>query len=118
MHSRGFTHRDVSPENVLLDSSFRIKLIGFQFAHLHFESFSPSSEMATRPTQHLRPEYTAPELLTDKANSACTPAIDVWSAGVLLYFILTGTHPFTDDTLARLFKKIKVSCKLKEVTNC
>lgn len=107
MHERGFSHRDIRPENVLIDSAFRIKLISFRFAHLCFtDSALPVNDLASIRTQYLSPEYTAPELLSGTVVSS--PAIDVWSAGVLLYFMLTGTLPFTDDNLARLFRKIQV----------
>lgn len=52
------------------------------------------------------PAYAAPELLRGQTYSG--PAVDVWSAGVLLYSLLVGQLPFDDDNINTLYKKIQM----------
>lgn len=52
------------------------------------------------------PAYAAPELLKGLTYSG--PAVDVWSAGVLLYSLLVGQLPFDDDNVNNLYKKIQI----------
>ena len=52
------------------------------------------------------PAYAAPELLQGPYYSG--PAVDVWSAGVLLFALLTGRLPFDDENIGALYKKIQV----------
>lgn len=107
IHERGFAHRDIRPENVLFDFQNRVKLIGFRFAQIHSDGCSTGgAEVGSIKTQYMNPEYVPPELLMGK--KAYSPVIDVWSCGVLLHYMLTGTLPFQDNCLARLIKKIEV----------
>ncbi|XP_074596761.1 maternal embryonic leucine zipper kinase-like [Brevipalpus obovatus] len=102
IHSMGFAHRDLKPENILFDSKHRIKLIDFGLA----------ANSTDNPTnlQHLRtccgsPAYAAPELIRGLSYSG--PAVDVWSAGVILYALLVGQLPFDDENMGNLYKKIQ-----------
>ncbi len=104
-HERKIVHRDLKPENILIDSvsdtKISIKVIDFGTA----ETFSPSSKMkATLGT----PYYIAPEVLMKCYNEKC----DVWSCGVILYILLSGTPPFngaSDEDIMRAVKKTKFS---------
>jgi serine/threonine protein kinase len=51
------------------------------------------------------PNYAAPDIVSGKFYVG--PEVDIWSAGVILYAMLTGKLPFTDEHLPTLFKKIK-----------
>jgi serine/threonine protein kinase len=82
---RMVAHRDIKAENVLLDTNFNIRLIDFGLSH----AFS-----ANQPTLHTAcgsPAYASPEMILGRPY---TQAADIWSAGVLLYAMVTGELPF------------------------
>ncbi|MCC7518897.1 MAG: serine/threonine protein kinase [Verrucomicrobiae bacterium] len=80
----GIVHRDVSPNNVLLHENGRLKVTDFGIAY----PFNPTSP---GPRLMGTPEYIAPEVL---AGCKPTPLSDVYSAGLLLEFLLTGASRF------------------------
>jgi serine/threonine protein kinase len=90
-HARGFVHRDLKPENVFVMRGERVKLLDFGIAkHLAQESATLTG------TAIGTPHYMAPEQVMSAKGA--TPASDVWSIGVMLYEILSGTPPFTGPT--------------------
>ncbi|CAN6485007.1 unnamed protein product [Victoria cruziana] len=100
-HDKGVTHRDLKPENILLainSKSSSIKLADFGLAsHI-------------RPGQYLygivgSPFYIAPEVLA----GGYTEAADVWSAGVILYILLSGVPPFHGSTKSKIFDEVKTA---------
>ena len=83
MHDRGWVHRDVKPENVIVDEHGHARLIDFDLA-------GPRNER----TERLRLgtiAYIAPEQVRGENVS---PATDVYAAGVILYWGLTGELPY------------------------
>lgn len=105
-HQHCIIHRDIKPENVMLAGpkdrnapvdQLCIKLIDFGFANLY------------DPTGHLQtncgsPLYAAPEIINGAAYTG--PEVDLWSLGVTLFAMLTGTLPFEDEQLKGLYAKI------------
>ena len=89
VHDAGVLHRDVKPENILLDfygDRVRVKLTDFGVARLTYGT------SLTRTTGLIgTPDYMAPE--TALAGTA-TPASDLYSAGIVLYEMLAGRTPF------------------------
>lgn len=103
IHDKGFAHRDLKPENILFDGKHTIKLIDFGLAANSSEN---KSALAFLSTCCGSPAYAAPELL--RGNTYSGPAVDVWSAGVLLYSLLVGQLPFDDENIQNLYKKIQI----------
>jgi serine/threonine protein kinase len=88
-------HRDLKAENIVIDKYGNIRVIDFGFAHsFSDQSFSPICGSAA---------YISPEVIKEMRH---TGAVDVWSAGVLLYLVSFGRLPFNDDSQGMLFHKI------------
>ncbi|CAI5991204.1 unnamed protein product [Closterium sp. NIES-65] len=99
-HMRGIVHRDIKPENVLLtspDSITECKLIDFGVATVVKPGAKPLCDFVGSPF------YVAPEVIE---GSYGIPA-DVWSAGVVLYVLISGVPPFWARTDAGIMKAIK-----------
>jgi serine/threonine protein kinase/Tfp pilus assembly protein PilF len=96
-HANLVVHRDIKPGNVLVSVAGHVKLLDFGIAKLLEDEEGPpgatrSSEAAplTRDAWAATPAYAAPEQV---AGGIVTTATDVYALGVLLYVLLTGTHP-------------------------
>lgn len=93
LHSKGLIHRDIKPENVMFtqDNSAsapkNLKLIDFDTC----QDWSPKSPKAQRIVG--TPGYIAPESF----RGDYTPSSDLWSVGVILYILMTGDMPFSED---------------------
>lgn len=108
-HSNGIAHRDLKPENFLFltkhDDS-PLKLIDFGLS----KNFESAENMHTKAGT---PYYISPEVLKGEYNESC----DIWSAGVILYILLSGAPPFfgnTDPEILEAVKKGKYSFDLDE----
>ncbi|XP_055767153.1 uncharacterized protein LOC129842569 [Salvelinus fontinalis] len=89
LHTHGIIHRDLKIENFLLDEHNNIKIVDFGLSNT-LKVERESAELLN--TQCGSPAYAAPELL---AHSKYGPKVDVWSVGVSMFAMLTGTLPFT-----------------------
>ncbi|KAF5290616.1 hypothetical protein FQR65_LT01906 [Abscondita terminalis] len=99
LHSLGYAHRDLKPENILLSNDETLKLIDFGLCA------KPDGGIQSPLTTSCgSPAYAAPELVMGKSYSG--GEADVWSMGVLLYALLTGSLPFDDLKIDALYKKI------------
>ncbi|WPG97626.1 Hypothetical protein R9X50_00040600 [Acrodontium crateriforme] len=100
-HRLHICHRDLKPENILLDQrDLTVKLIDFGMAALQ-----PEGKQLSTPCGS--PHYAAPEVVSSKPYDG-TQA-DVWSCGVILYVMLTGTTPYnysSDGDIRVLFRDI------------
>jgi serine/threonine-protein kinase len=94
VHAAGFVHRDVSARNIMRDLAGRIIVMDFG-SGLQTPQNIPAGSVKIAGT----PLYMAPEILAGEAPS---PASDVYSIGVLLYYVVTGKFPVEGHTMADL----------------
>jgi len=91
-HAHGLVHRDVKPQNVLIDSAGDAKVTDFGIARsLDVEEGVTQTGTVLGTSNYLSPEQAAGEPVT--------PATDIYSLGVVLYELLTGEVPFRGDNL-------------------
>jgi len=99
-HKAGVAHRDMKPQNLLLDSRFNLKLTDFGLSKV----FGSDADSIMKTTYVGTKGYQAPELLLDKPYDL---SADIFSAGVVLFIILTGYPPFEQaHTSDRWFKPL------------
>lgn len=102
LHDKGIVHRDLKPENLLYESEANdapLKIADFGLGTIQKEGVHKMFTICGTPG------YCAPEIL---CSVGYTEKVDVWSAGVILYILLCGYEPFSDDTKTdkEMFKHI------------
>ncbi|XP_070572935.1 serine/threonine-protein kinase Chk2-like [Ptychodera flava] len=93
LHDRGITHRDLKPENVLLTTESNdtlVKITDFGLSKFVGENSLMKTLCGT-------PTYLAPEVLTTAGMGGYGKAVDCWSLGVILFVILAGYPPFSEE---------------------
>jgi serine/threonine protein kinase len=98
LHSFGVAHLGINPHNVLFDDKFDIKLTNFS------KAVKVSPENGLLIDAYAETAETAPEMLVSGQYEG--RQVDIWSCGLLLYFILTKTNPFADVNQAELKNRI------------
>jgi serine/threonine-protein kinase len=89
-HASGIVHRDVKPENVLLAPDGRLKVADFGLARAQATAAHTRAGLLIGTVAYLPPEQVT--------GDSMGPRSDVYSAGVVLFELLTGRQPFTGDS--------------------
>lgn len=88
-HAKGILHRDVKPDNFLIDSSGRVRLADLGLAH--FQNSEEDNEVTNRGTTVGTPHYMSPEQCSGRALDERS---DIYSLGASMYVLATGQTPF------------------------
>lgn len=99
-HSRGVCHRDLKPENLLLDENGNLKVSDFGLSALAESKRQDGLLHTTCGT----PAYVAPEVINRRGYDGFKA--DIWSCGVILFFLLAGYLPFHESNLMEMYRKI------------
>ncbi|KAL0236499.1 hypothetical protein GEMRC1_003081 [Eukaryota sp. GEM-RC1] len=108
LHLKGYLHRDLKPDNFLIDIDGHLKLADFGLS----KTFSNSQDNSGDIPQNLvfsvvgTPNYMAPELIDDVSQKKGSDLIfdhgrslDAWSLGCILYELLAGVPPFEENVV-------------------
>jgi serine/threonine protein kinase len=101
-HTRRIVHRDIKPDNILISRDGEVKV-----SDLGLAKALESQEVLTVSHAVMgTPQFMAPEQWND--STTVGPAADVWSLGITLYFLLTGSHAFASGSMNEICKRICV----------
>ena len=97
LHKLRIVHRDLKPENILINFEDKIKIADFGLSY----KFKKNELLKTACGS---PCYASPEMISKKSYSP-EPS-DIWSCGIILYYMICGYLPFEDKQSDNLYKKI------------
>lgn len=99
-HQKGIVHRDVKPSNILFRSDGRLKITDYGIAHIE----DPSAPEETQAGEILgTPAYMSPEQVLSRPVDGRS---DLFSLGIIMYELATGSRPFSGEGMAAIFTAI------------
>src|SRR5215472_2092066 len=103
-HGEGVIHRDLKPQNIMLDKKGRVYVMDFGIARsAHLPGMTQTGALIGTP-EYMSPEQARGEKLTERS--------DLFSLGVIFYELLTGKSPYPgDEALATLWKRLQENPK-------
>ena len=108
LHKEGIIHRDLKPDNILIDSNYYPIVCDFGLSKCFSEIFSNSIKFENSG-MFGTPLYMAPEVIIEDFYGPC---VDVYSFGMLAYYIVTGIEPFSKNGV-----KISFSNLISNISN-
>lgn len=102
LHAQGIVHRDIKPDNCLINHEDVLKVVDFGVS----EMFEKNSAMLTAKSAG-SPAFLPPELCVVKHGDVSGRAADIWSMGITLYCLRYGKIPFQKQQIFDLYESIK-----------
>lgn len=93
LHRRNIIHRDIKPENILVFKNGILKIYDFSIANLNASDKARSNYCTMDTTRR----FIMPEVF--QSDKEQTTKADMWSAGVLLYWVCTLKYPFDGSSI-------------------
>src|SRR6202022_3455380 len=104
-HGKGIVHRDIKPANLIRENAGSVKMTDFGIAKIKEGGAGPGKTVLTKSGFLLgTPHYMPPEQIREPKDAGAKS--DVYSAGVVLYEMLTGALPFNSRSLPKLIDAI------------
>ena len=110
MHRNGIIHRDIKPQNILIHADGHVKVSDFGIARLAGSGTISKTDMVMGSVHYFSPEQAQGQEVTE--------ASDIYSAGIVLYEMLTGTVPFDGDSpVAIAMQHVKIPPRPVNILN-